>query len=59
MTHDELIADLSQKLKDMSTRYLLLKSAAIDVVVTFNKPQDYHVWDEALNRLERVLKENP
>jgi len=56
MTHKELIQNLELELKEMIAENERLKHAALQVVKAFQQPQDYHVWDEALNILEAALK---
>ena len=56
MSNKQLAEDLGIVLKIKIDQYNELESAAKRVIKAFDQPQDYHVWDEALNNLEQVLK---
>ena len=60
MTNEEREMDLA--LADLETEVRRLKKieqAAQVVVKSFTNSIDYNTWDEALDKLEAVLKEKP
>lgn len=56
MTEKEYIERLEFLLDKTINERDRLRTEAQRVVDAFTKPQDYHVWDEALNKLEDALK---
>jgi hypothetical protein len=60
MTNEEREMDLA--LADLETevrRLRKVEQAAQAVVKSFSNSIDYNTWDEALDKLEAVLKEKP
>jgi hypothetical protein len=60
MTNEEREMDLA--LADLESEVRRLKKieqAALAVVKSFSNSIDYNTWDEALDKLEAVLKEKP
>lgn len=60
MTNEEREMDLA--LADLETevrRLRKVEQAAQAVVKSFSNSIDYNTWDEALDKLETVLKEKP
>jgi hypothetical protein len=60
MTNEEREMDLA--LADLESEVRRLKrveQAALAVVRAFTNSIDYNTWDEALDKLEAVLKEKP
>ena len=49
------IADLEAEIR----RLKKIEQAAQNVVKSFSNSIDYNTWDEALDKLEAVLKEKP
>ena len=52
---DLLLADLESEVR----RLKKIEQAALVVVIAFSTSIDYNTWDEALDKLEAVLKEKP
>jgi hypothetical protein len=60
MTNDEREMDLTlADLQDENRRLKKIEQAAQTVVKAFTNSIDYNTWDEALDKLEAVLKEKP
>jgi len=58
MTNEEREMDLTlADLQDENRRLKRVEQAAQAVVKSFSNSIDYHTWDEALDKLEAVLKE--
>jgi len=58
MTNEERERDLTlADLQDENRRLKRVEQAAQAVVKSFSNSIDYNTWDEALDKLEAVLKE--
>ena len=58
MTNEEREMDLTlADLQDENRRLKRVEQAAQAVVKSFSNSIDYNTWDEALDKLEAVLKE--
>jgi hypothetical protein len=60
MTNEEREMDLALADLEVEVRRLKrIEQAALAVVKAFTNSIDYNTWDEALDKLEAVLKEKP
>jgi Ser-tRNA(Ala) deacylase AlaX len=60
MTNEEREIDLNiADLESENRRLKKIEQAAQAVVKSFSNSIDYNTWDEALDKLEAVLKEKP
>jgi hypothetical protein len=60
MTNEEREMDLTiADLEAENRRLKKIEQAAQTVVKSFTNSIDYNTWDEALDKLEAVLKEKP
>ena len=60
MTEEEREMDLQlAELESEVRRLKKIEQAALAVVKAFTNSIDYNTWDEALDKLEAVLKEKP
>lgn len=60
MTDEEREQDLNMaELEAENRRLKKIEQAALAVVKSFSNSIDYNTWDEALDKLEAVLKEKP
>ena len=60
MTDAEREQDLNMaELEAENRRLKKIEQAALAVVKSFSNSIDYNTWDEALDKLEAVLKEKP
>jgi hypothetical protein len=60
MTNEEREMDLNiADLETENRRLRKIEQAAQAVVKSFSNSIDYNTWDEALDKLEAVLKEKP
>jgi hypothetical protein len=60
MTDEEREMDLNMaELETENRRLKKVEQAALAVVKAFTNSIDYNTWDEALDKLEAVLKEKP
>jgi Ser-tRNA(Ala) deacylase AlaX len=60
MTNEEREIDLNiADLESENRRLKKIEQAAQAVVKSFTNSIDYNTWDEALDKLEAVLKEKP
>jgi hypothetical protein len=60
MTNEEREMDLNiADLESENRRLKKIEQAALVVVKAFTNSIDYNTWDEALDKLEAVLKEKP
>ncbi len=60
MTNEEREMDLNiADLEAENRRLKRIEQAALAVVKAFTNSIDYNTWDEALDKLEAVLKEKP
>ena len=60
MTNEEREIDLLMADLEIEARRLKkIEQAALAVVKAFTNSIDYNTWDEALDKLEAVLKEKP
>jgi hypothetical protein len=60
MTEEEREMDLQlAELESEVRRLKKIEQAALVVVKSFSTSIDYNTWDEALDKLEAVLKEKP
>jgi hypothetical protein len=60
MTNEEREMDLNiADLESENRRLKKIEQAAQAVVKSFSNSIDYNTWDEALDKLEVVLKEKP
>ena len=60
MTEEERELDLQlAELESEVRRLKKIEQAALVVVKSFSNSIDYNTWDEALDKLEAVLKEKP
>ena len=60
MTNEEREMDLTiADLEAENRRLKKIEQAAQTVVKSFSNSIDYNTWDEALDKLEAVLKEKP
>jgi len=60
MTNEERELDLNiADLESENRRLKKIEQAAQAVVKSFTNSIDYNTWDEALDKLEAVLKEKP
>jgi len=60
MTNEEREMDLAlAELESEVRRLKKIEQAALAVVKSFSTSIDYNTWDEALDKLEAVLKEKP
>jgi hypothetical protein len=60
MTDEEREMDLTLADLEVEVRRLKkIEQAALAVVKSFTNSIDYNTWDEALDKLEAVLKEKP
>jgi|TARA_R110000868_G_scaffold58398_4_gene180366 hypothetical protein len=60
MTDEEREMDLNiAELETENRRLKRVEQAALVVVKAFTNSIDYNTWDEALDKLEAVLKEKP
>jgi hypothetical protein len=60
MTNEEREMDLTLADLEVEVRRLKkIEQAALAVVKAFTNSIDYNTWDEALDKLEAVLKEKP
>ena len=60
MTDAEREMDLNMaELETENRRLKKIEQAALVVVKAFTNSIDYNTWDEALDKLEAVLKEKP
>jgi hypothetical protein len=58
MTNEEREMDLTlADLQDENRRLKRVEQAAQTVIKSFSNSIDYNTWDEALDKLEAVLKE--
>jgi hypothetical protein len=60
MTEEEREMDLQlAELESEVRRLKKIEQAALVVIKSFSTSIDYNTWDEALDKLEAVLKEKP